>query len=136
MEGFTNQVKNYFKQIETLIKELHKTIINKNNGQIYISPFVVMNRKESIRIIGKGMVKEIILNGRNGGSWEGLKIRADNTIKINVPNTNFDFPKKPNDNTSSYLSIKENIRFNDFFSIYAEGDSKNVYGHIVYTLDE
>lgn len=139
MEGFANQVKNYFKQIEALIKELHRNLINEDKRQIYISPFTVRGGVEAIRITGKGIVKEIIINGKKReGYWRGLEIRTDNTLKINVPNSNkYDtFAKNPDENGSSYLSIKDNISFSNSFSIYAKEISGDVYGHIVYTLDE
>ena len=139
MEGFVNQVKKYFKQTESLIKELYKNLINSGEGEIYITPFYVSSTGEVLKITGKGVIKNIVLATSQNATLVGFTIKVDGKNKIKVPtisNETYVFPKYNDNGYTGCLVLNENIKFNDSVVMTVDNRNGRPYGHIMYTLDD
>lgn len=138
MEGFVNQFKKYFKQTESLVKELHKNLIVGDEGQIYITPFNTSSSGEVLRITGKGVMKNFTVAVTPGGDFNNLIIQIDGKIKmdINGPSSStYSYFRYFNDGKNGYLTINENIKFNNSIAIVVNTKNGGIIGHIMYTLD-
>ena len=89
MEGLVNQVKKYFQQTESLIKELHKNLIATNEGQIICTAFNASTSsitQEVLRVTGKGSVKNVTIAVRDGVAANNIQINIDGKSKVLLPN--------------------------------------------------
>ena len=139
MEGFVNQVKKYFQQTESLIKELHKNLIATNEGQIICTAFNASTSsvtQEVLRETGKGSVKNVTIAVRDGVAANNIQINIDGKSKILLPNIYYpyQFPKYLGAGKEGTVEINEILRFENEFSITGIIIGGGLAGHVIYTL--
>lgn len=131
MEGFVNQVKRYLNKIDTLITS--------DEGQILLTAFnapITNANAEILRIIGKGITKNITIAFRDMTTAQAIRINIDGESKIILPNNEYSyrFPKYFNNGKEGVVEINEIMKFDKEFSITGIAGSAGLCGHALYIL--
>ena len=139
MEGFVNQAKKYFQQMENLIKELHKNLIASNGGQIICTAFNASTSgtvQEVLRVTGKGSVKNVTIAARDGVAANNIQVNIDGKSKVLLPNIHYpyQFPKYLGGGKEGTIEINEILKFENEFSITGIITGGGLAGHVIYTL--
>ena len=128
MEGFVNQIKKYL-----------DNSIDSNEGQILLTSFnapATNMNAEILRIIGKGIIKNITIAFRNETITSDIQINIDGKSKIILPDNEYSyrFPKYFNNGKEGVVEINEIMKFDKEFSITGVAGRAGLCGHVLYIL--
>lgn len=128
MEGFVNQIKKYL-----------DNSIASNEGQILLTSFnapITNADAEILRIIGKGIIKNITIAFRDETIASNIQINIDGKSKIILPDNEYSygFPKYFNNGKEGAVEINEIMKFDKEFSITGVVGRARLCGHVLYIL--